>query len=497
MRKWSMMLLALLLAATPQAGMAQDLPELFTEVYESIGEGLAVGVQAMQQAQPGELTLSLKTDGERLEAGKTMDVTITAGNPFAHETQVSFALALPEHVTADTETTWTAVLPAAGVNEETGEAVPSETVITKRIALDAGADSAQAEIRCEMSMGTRFYRAETPLKLCVPKISASAQADGTQEGRLNPGDTFAYRVTLENAGDAPKELTLEMTLPETAALCGELPQGFAQEENRLHGRVLVPAAQGEAAECVELVFPMQIAADALKDDADAQRLIAPTISLDAERVPAPRIQVCGPRIQARLMTDCETLETGEEATLSVVVINSGLAEADVKLRCVLPQGLSLADDNEDKDGALLPDAQGDDQLPGAGEAIPVEDEAAEPVMQKEDRTLVFDLHMDAAKQTADGVIAHTQVIEIPVRAQIAQSRMTQQALGAALAWSVNEETAQLGEAVAVNVRPQTVLGLTRADWNGVFWAGVLLLVAMICLYAAMKKEKREEDYCFE
>lgn len=496
MRKWSMMLLALLFAAAPQAAMAQDLPELFTEVYESIGEGLAVGVQAMQEAQSGELTLCLATDGERLEAGKTLDVTITAGNPFAHETQVSFALALPEHVTAGTETTWTAVLPAAAVNEETGEIVPSETVITRRLALDESADSAQAKILCEMSMGTRFYRAEAPLKLCVPKISASAQADGTQDGRLNPGDTFAYRVTLENAGDAPKELALEMTLPETAALCGELPQGFAQEESRLYGTALVPAAQGDAAECVELVFPMQIAADALKDDADAQRLIAPVISLDGERVSAPRIQVCGPRIQARLMTDCETLETGEETTLSVVVVNSGLAEANVKLNCVLPQGLSLADDDEE-DGALLPGAQGDDQLPGAGEAIPVEQEAAGPVMQQEDRTLVFELHMDAAKQTADGVIAHTQVIEIPVRAQIAQSRMTQQALGTALAWSVNEEAAQLGEAVAMNVRPQTVLGLTRADWNGVFWAGVLLLVTMICLYAAVKKEKREEDYCFE
>ena len=59
------------------------------------------------------------------------------------------------------------------------------------------------------------------------------------------------------------------------------------------------------------------------------------------------------------------------------------------------------------------------------------------------------------------------------------------------------DKAQLAEAVALSVKPQTVLGLTRADWNGVFWAGVLLLVAMVCLYAAVKKEKREEDYCFE
>ena len=105
--------------------------------------------------------------------------------------------------------------------------------------------------------------------------------------------------------------------------------------------------------------------------------------------------------------------------------------------------------------------------------------------------------MEAARQTSQGIIANTQVIEIPVRASIAQGRMTEQMLGAALAWSVNHAQPSLGEAVALSVRPQTVLGLTKADWNGVFWAGVLLLVTMLCLYAAVKKDKREEDYCFE
>ena len=47
------------------------------------------------------------------------------------------------------------------------------------------------------------------------------------------------------------------------------------------------------------------------------------------------------------------------------------------------------------------------------------------------------------------------------------------------------------------MKPQTVLGLTRADWNGVFWAGIMLLVTVVCLYAAVKREKHEEDYCFE
>ena len=67
----------------------------------------------------------------------------------------------------------------------------------------------------------------------------------------------------------------------------------------------------------------------------------------------------------------------------------------------------------------------------------------------------------------------------------------------ALAWTVSGKQAALGEAVAMSVRPQTVLGLTNEDWNGVFWAGVLLVITTVCLYAAVKKEKREEDYCFE
>ena len=84
--------------------------------------------------------------------------------------------------------------------EETGEMIPSETVIAREIALQPGGESMQAEIRCEMAMGTRFYRASTPIQLCVPVISVSAHADGTQDGRLNPGDAFAYRLAFENAG---------------------------------------------------------------------------------------------------------------------------------------------------------------------------------------------------------------------------------------------------------------------------------------------------------
>jgi len=495
-----MMLLALLLVTAPAAGLAQDLPELFTQVYESIGEGLNQGAQLAKDAAQRELTLSLETLSARIEEGKSTTLTIRAGNPLPYETKVSFALRLPEHIAADGDTAWEAVLPAAVMDGETGEMTPSETVITRELMLPEGGESAQAQIECEMAMGTRFYRAQTPLQLCVPDVSVSVYADGTTQGRLNPGDAFAYRVEMVNTGDAPKDMALEMTMPETTALKQELPEGFALEGRKVSGMVHVPAAQGETAAKKEITFDATIASDALKGDTDAQRLIAPVVSAGGERISAPRIQVCGPKISARLMTERETLETGEETALSIVVVNSGLAEADVKLSCVLPDGLTLADDlqeNDDEEEKVVPAVQDDGQLPGVGEAIPVEEAGAKTVMQRQDRSLILDVHMDAARQTADGVIAHTQIIEIPVRAKIAQGRMTQQMLGAALAWSVNEEQTQLGEAVALSVHPQTVLGLTRADWNGVFWAGVLLLVTVACLYAAMKRDKREEDYCFE
>ena len=120
MRKWNMMVLALLLAAVPAAGMAQDMPQFFGAVYESIGEGLAVGAKMAQHAQENELTLTLDADSARLEEGGAVTLTITAGNPLAHDAAVSFALTLPQHVQADGELTWNAVLPAAQADVQTG-----------------------------------------------------------------------------------------------------------------------------------------------------------------------------------------------------------------------------------------------------------------------------------------------------------------------------------------------------------------------------------------
>ena len=185
MRKWNAMLLALLFAAVPAAGMAQDLPQLFTEVYESIGEGLAQGAQAAQN----ELTLSLETGDVRLEEGKTVQLTVRAGNPLLCEAAVRFSLALPAHVTVDGETTWEAVLPPAQMDEETGETVPSETVIVREIALQPGGERMPAEICCEMAMGTRFYRAITPVQLCVPHRlpwCRSARASSLRGSRAMP-----------------------------------------------------------------------------------------------------------------------------------------------------------------------------------------------------------------------------------------------------------------------------------------------------------------------
>ena len=210
---------------------------------------------------------------------------------------------------------------------------------------------------------------------------------------------------------------------------------------------------------------------------------------------------CDAKINARRLADTERLEAGEETTLSVVVVNSGLAAADVRLSCMLPEGLSLAVTEEEQEEATAAETQavptdGGDNLPMTGTAVPGEPQAA-PVMTRQDRTLMFDVHMDAAGEEADGVIASTRVIEIPVVADAPQDNLGEQLVGASLAWSVGEEPMQLGEAVAMRVVRPEFLGMSRADWNGVFWASVLLVVTVLCLYVAVRRESKEEDFCCE
>ncbi|MBP3523500.1 MAG: hypothetical protein J6M56_08005 [Clostridia bacterium] len=502
MKKRNMLLLALLLALAPAAGSAQDLPELFEDVYESIGEGLAQGAGLAANSLGEELTLTLATDSARVEEGKSVVLTVTAGNPLAREVSVGMTLELPERLRASEETAWEATLPAAQLDEETGELTPSVTTFTRELTLLPGGGSEQAVIGSELEMGTRFYRAQTPLALCVPDVSVNASVEGAENHRMQPGDAFAYRIEIANAGDAPKDVAVEMVLPQDVTLTAQLPEGFAQAGSVIRGKVYAQAADGDEPSSAVITLPAVIAQNALEGDEDAHRLMAGTLRVDGERVPLERIEVCDAKINARLLADTERLEAGEETTLSVVVVNSGLAAADVRLSCMLPDGLSLAVAEDEQQEATAAEVQaapmngGGDDLPMTGTAVPGQLQAT-PVMTRHDRTLVFDLHMDAADEASDGVIACTRVIEIPVVADTPQDNLGEQLVGASLAWSVGEEQMQLGEAVAMRVVRPEFLGMSRADWNGVFWASVLLVVTVLCLYVAVRRESKEEDFCCE
>ena len=138
MRKWNMMLLALVLVCMPAAGFAQELPDLFTAVYEGIGEGLAQAAEPIGMQMQEELTLALSTEDGRIEEGKTMQVTVAAGNPLTKEAAVSFHMMIPDRLSAAPDAAWQAVLPPAEVDPETGEVKPSVTVFTREITLLPG-----------------------------------------------------------------------------------------------------------------------------------------------------------------------------------------------------------------------------------------------------------------------------------------------------------------------------------------------------------------------
>ena len=71
--------------------------------------------------------------------------------------------------------------------------------------------------------------------------------------------------------------------------------------------------------------------------------------------------------------------------------------------------------------------------------------------------------------------------------------MREKLLGATLAWQTNHGDTQLGEAVAMRVYRPMVLGLTREEWTGILWAGLLLVVTVSCLFAAFNAENRREE----
>ena len=175
----------------------------------------------------------------------------------------------------------------------------------------------------------------------------------------------------------------------------------------------------------------------------------------------------------------------------MALANSGLAAADVKVSCTLPEGLALTKESrtraERKDEEATPDEA---KLPAGGGK-------ATPAMAAGAPQLAFDVHMEAAQQTADGVTAYTTVIDIPVTALAPQEKISEQLLGAALSWQVEDEPPQLAQAIAMKVRRPSFLGIEKDDWSGVFWASVLLMITVAGLCAAVKGERNKEDFCCE
>ena len=494
MKKWNVMLLALALLMLPAAGLAEDLPDFLSAVYTSVGEGLEQGAMQAMAAMDQELTLEMTPSSERIEEGQSICLTIKAGNPRPKAESVKITLDLPQRLAAAPDTAWEAELPAAQIDPETGLLTPSETVFTREIALAPGGDSETAQMTAEMSMGTRFYRAKTELALCVPDVSAKAAVLDVKDGRVQPGDAFAYQVEIANAGTAAKDVDVKLLLPAGVTAAEPLPAGFTQTGNTLHGHVRAEAA-GEKPGSAMLTFPVRVNENALANDADALRLLAGALHVDGKRVALPRVEVCSAKISAALMCSGDDLEAGEAAMLSVVVVNSGLAAADVKVSCVLPQGLVLqSDEKEDKDQDESADSLQARTEPDAAIPAVIAQEVTKTI---ENRTLAFDIHMDAAKETDGGVIANTKVLEIPVTAHVPQENLSEMLMGATLAWSVDDAPAQLGEAVALRVHSKEFLGISGDEWSGLFWASLLMLAAVVCLYAAARRDSRAEDFCCE
>ncbi|MFR3405206.1 MAG: hypothetical protein ACLTV6_01025 [Christensenellales bacterium] len=111
-------------------------------------------------------------------------------------------------------------------------------------------------------------------------------------------------------------------------------------------------------------------------------------------------------------------------------------------------------------------------------------------IRQENGGIVFDLHMDAA-----GEEAYTRVVTLRVRADEPQENIKERLLGTTLAWQIDAGETQLGEAACVRVYRPMVLGLTKDEWMGIFWAGLLLVVTVSCLFAAFNSDNKREKYC--
>lgn len=257
-----------------------------------------------------------------------------------------------------------------------------------------------------------------------------------------------------------------------------------------------------------LTFPMTIREDALAEDEDALRLLSGVLRVDGQRIALPRVQLCGPKISAKLLPQTDNLKAGEETALRVVLVNAGMAEADVRVSCMLPEGISLVtapkpqQDTEAKEGGdnaeaeeEAPKAVAPEQDDGSADAEAVLADGAEqlvdePEIRQENGRIVFDLHMDAA-----GEEAYTRVVTLRVRADEPQENIKERLLGTTLAWQIDAGETQLGEAACVRVYRPMVLGLTKDEWMGIFWAGLLLVVTVSCLFAAFNSDNKREKYC--
>ena len=128
------------------------------------------------------------------------------------------------------------------------------------------------------------------------------------------------------------------------------------------------------------------------------------------------------------------------------------------------------------ESALPPEA--DDGLGADAEPVLADEETlAEPEIRQENGAAVFSLHIDAA-----GEDAATRAATLHVRADEPQEH--QSAPGATLAWQTDAGETQLGEAACVRVYQPMVFGLTKDEWMGILWAGLLLVVTVSCLFAA-------------
>lgn len=496
MKKCCLMILAALLVILPSAVGAQGLPELLEAAQEGIGAGLAEGVRQAGLALDSDLTLTLTAGETRLMEGQGATLTLTVENPRPVDTPVTIELNVPGRLGMTEPASWQAVIPAATIDAASGTLTPSVTSFTREVALAPGGTSEQVTLEAEMSLGSRFYRARTALQLCVSDVSAQAALVGGDDGRARPGEALAYRVEVTNAGLADKDVAVELILPGGLTLDGALPEGFARVGSRISGQVCAQAAQmdeaGAAASLAVLEFPVTVDADALQGDEDATRLLTGTLRVGGERIALPRVQVCAPQVTAKLIAESDSLEAGETAELRILVVNTGLADADVRLTCMLPEGLTLAGTQSEA-------------TPGELAAIPPEDDGGAPAAQAlslaqtdapemlADGTLAYTLHIDAAREEEGGLCAATRTLRLSVVAGEPQD-FNEQILGASLAWSADGGQTQLGEAVALRVSRQMALGLTRDEWNGIFWAGLLLTVTVACLCAAVHADNKREDY---